>query len=263
MTSPTARELGPLAAGQRTEIDRASTELKGIQFRTVTAFNRLRDDVARLGGPADTVELRHRLADSSARIKALAAEFRQRMGQHPAKESSPAQKVLRDFQTLLRNAERLMETAKAREAASLPRPAGAAAAAAAAAAEEEAAAAAGDAERAALLEVARKQELLAVEGQLQFNEAIIEERDQAIGEIAGQIGEVHQIFQDLAVLVSDQGQMLDDIEANITRAAERTADATVQIARAERSQRSVRNKWCFLLVVAGAVLLVLLLVLLA
>ena len=257
------RELSSLA-GQRSDAEAANTELKGVQFRTVTAFNRLREDVGRLGGPADTVELRHRLADTSQRIKALAAEFRQRMGQHPAKDATATQKVLRDYQTLLRNAERLMETAKQREAASLPRPAaGTAAVAAAQQQQEEAAAARADAERQALLESQRKQELLRVEQALVFNEAIIEERDLAIGEITGQIGEVHQIFQDLAVLVNDQGEMLDDIEANISRAAERTGDASVQIAQAERSQRAARNCWFILLVVMVVVLVLLLLVLLA
>lgn len=152
------------------------------------------------------MELRRRLADSGAKVKALAAEFRTRVGSHPAKDAAATQKVLRDFQSLLRSAERLMETAKAREAASLPRPSVGRAAAAAAAQQDEAAAArAAESERAALLETQRKKELLAVEAQLTFNEAIIEERDAAIGQITGQIGEVHQIFQDLAVLVSDQG----------------------------------------------------------
>lgn len=70
-------------------------------------------------------------------------------------------------------------------------------------------------------------------------------------------------LQDLAVLVNDQGEQLNDIEANITRTAERTADANVQIQRAERLQRKARNTWCFLLLICGGVLGVLLLVLLA
>ena len=41
-----------------------------------------------------------------------------------------------------------------------------------------------------------------------FNEAIIEEREQGIQEIQQQIGEVHEIFKDLAVLVHDQGTMI-------------------------------------------------------
>lgn len=47
-------------------------------------------------------------------------------------------------------------------------------------------------------------QLLAVNTQLEYNTALIEEREQGIAEIAQQIGEVNEIFQDLAVLVNDQ-----------------------------------------------------------
>jgi len=98
-----------------------------------------------------------------------------------------------------------------------------------------------------------------IEGDVQYNEAVIEERDKAITEITGQIGEVHQIFQDLAVLVHDQGEMVDDIEANLTRAVHRTSDAHRQVVKAERSQRNARNTWCFLMMLgAGAVAILLL-----
>ena len=53
----------------------ATTELKGIQFRAVTAFNRLRDDVGRLGTAQDSVELRRRVAEGGQRFKSLALEF--------------------------------------------------------------------------------------------------------------------------------------------------------------------------------------------
>ncbi|KAL4458644.1 hypothetical protein ABPG75_013509 [Micractinium tetrahymenae] len=194
------RELGTLAAGgagggsavPTSAAEAANAELKGIQFRAVTAFNRLREDVGRLGTAADTVELRRRVADGSARFKGLAAEFKERAASHPARDSSAAQKLLRDFQSLLRSSERLMQTAKSKEAASLPRPArgGGPAAAGAAAQQQQSEAERAEQERAALLEAQRKQELLSVENALQFNEAIIEERDAAITEITGQIGEV-------------------------------------------------------------------------
>lgn len=53
------------------------------------------------------------------------------------------------------------------------------------------------------------------------------------------------------------------LQSNITRAAERTADASVQISRAERSQRSARSKWCFLLVITMIVVGLLMLIILA
>lgn len=166
-------------------------------------------------------------------------------------------------QALLKTSEKVMGHAREKEATSLPR---SSATAAAAAQHADAAAAAADGEGQSLLQESRRQqqaELAGVESSLQFNDAIIEERDAAITEISGQIGEVHQIFQDLAVLVSDQGLALDDIEANITRAAERTGGAHTQILRAERSQRSSRNRWCFLSLLAAGVVGVLLLIVLA
>ncbi|GAB4821961.1 hypothetical protein N2152v2_009007 [Parachlorella kessleri] len=248
--------------------EQANAELRSVQFKAVTAFSRLRDDVGKLGSAADTLDLRHRIGQSSDKFKELAQDFKQRVAQHPAKDSTAAQKLLRDFQGLLKNFERLMETARAKEAGSMPRPSAAQAAAVAAAAAGKAESgrsreAQEEQERQALLEGQRKQAMLRIDNELVFNEAIIEEREHAINEISGQIGEVHQIFQDLAVLVNDQGEQLNDIEANITRAAERTGDATVQIQKAERLQRKTRNTWCFLMLICMGVLGVLLLILLA
>ena len=44
-----------------------------------------------------------------------------------------------------------------------------------------------------------------MEAGLAHNAALIEERDQGIREISRQIGEVNEMFQDLAVLINDQG----------------------------------------------------------
>jgi syntaxin 7 len=50
--------------------------------------------------------------------------------------------------------------------------------------------------------------MVALETERLFNDAIIEEREQGIQEIQQQIGEVHEIFKDLAVLVHEQGIMI-------------------------------------------------------
>lgn len=47
-----------------------------------------------------------------------------------------------------------------------------------------------------------------MDNEIAFNEAIIEEREQGIQEIQQQIGEVNEIFKDLAMLVHDQGAMI-------------------------------------------------------
>lgn len=53
-----------------------------------------------------------------------------------------------------------------------------------------------------------RQEVLLLDNEIAFNEAIIEEREQGIQEIQQQIGEVNEIFKDLAVLVHEQGAMI-------------------------------------------------------
>jgi hypothetical protein len=52
---------------------------------------------------------------------------------------------------------------------------------------------------------------LFLDNEIAFNEAIIEEREQGIQEIQQQIGEVNEIFKDLAVLVHEQGTMIGNL----------------------------------------------------
>ena len=51
----------------------------------------------------------------------------------------------------------------------------------------------------------RDREVAAMEAGMVHNAALIEEREQGIREITRQIGEVNEMFQDLAVLINDQG----------------------------------------------------------
>ena len=50
--------------------------------------------------------------------------------------------------------------------------------------------------------------MLQLDNEIVFNEALIEEREQAIEEIQQQIGEVHEVFKDLATLVHAQGVII-------------------------------------------------------
>ncbi|KAL4276999.1 hypothetical protein AHAS_Ahas20G0263300 [Arachis hypogaea] len=83
-----------------------------------------------------------------------------------------------------------------------------------------------------------RQEVLFLDNEIAFNEAIIEEREQGIQEIQQQIGEVNEIFKDLAVLVHEQGAMIDDIGSNIEQSHAATAQARSQLAKASKTQRS-------------------------
>lgn len=47
-------------------------------------------------------------------------------------------------------------------------------------------------------------QVAALDQTVAYHEALIEERDAGIAEIQRQIGEVNEMFQDLAVLINDQ-----------------------------------------------------------
>ncbi|CDY38084.1 hypothetical protein Bca4012_048009 [Brassica carinata] len=107
-----------------------------------------------------------------------------------------------------------------------------------------------------------RQEVVFLDNEITFNEAIIEEREQGIREIQEQIGEVNEIFKDLAVLVNDQGVMIDDISSNIDNSQAATAQATAQLRKASKTQRANSSLTCLLILIFGIVLLIVIIVVL-
>ncbi|KAE8665703.1 Syntaxin-22 [Hibiscus syriacus] len=88
------------------------------------------------------------------------------------------------------------------------------------------------------------QEVLLLDNEIGFNEAITDEREQGIREIEEQIGQVNDIFKDLAVLVHDQGVVIDDISSNIDASSAATTQGRVQLAKGSKSVKS-RTSWCW------------------
>lgn len=80
-------------------------------------------------------------------------------------------------------------------------------------------------------------------------------------QIQQQIGEVNEIFRDLAVLVHDQGQQLYDVEAAVTDAADGAKQAEGQLIRASRHHRKTCTTLLLLLAVVAGALAVLYLIL--
>lgn len=249
MVSPRG-DKNPSSIKKLEELEGVNRELKGIHFKAVTAYNRMKDDVSKV---LRTDETRYysKVGGDAHTFGELAKEFRRVLEEHPSvKDEVSTQKIVRDFQNVLHRSEGVMKAAKEKEQRR-QRVEGDTLVGT-----TETTSSSGVQEMAALVDGRR------IENQVQYNEGLIEERDRAITEITGQIGEVHQIFQDLAVLVHDQGEMVDDIEANLTRASHKTHDAHTQLIRAERSQRRATSTWCFLAMLAGGAIGVLLLIVL-
>ncbi|THU59707.1 hypothetical protein C4D60_Mb07t04880 [Musa balbisiana] len=119
---------------------------------------------------------------------------------------------------------------------------------------------AGDDDRLLLWEQTR-QELLSLENEIAFNEAIIEEREKDIKEIHYNVQQIHEIYQDLAVLLHDQPLSIDNIDKHIEESAASTCRAKEQLYKASQCSRS-RSSWvCWVLIILVLVLVILLLVL--
>ncbi len=92
-------------------------------------------------------------------------------------------------------------------------------------------------------------QMLLAAAEVDYQEDIIRQREAGINSIQRDVHRIHDLFQDVAVHVSDQGQILDHIEANVSSAAERTREANDQLNVANRRRGTTRqNMLCLLLI---------------
>jgi syntaxin 16 len=89
----------------------------------------------------------------------------------------------------------------------------------------------------------------------------IQSRDQEISKIAQSIEELGTIFKELAVLVIDQGTILDRIDYNMEAVVEHTKTGITQLEKAEKAQKNARPMKCIVCLVITIFILLVLLVL--
>jgi len=78
-----------------------------------------------------------------------------------------------------------------------------------------------------------------------LHEAVLS-RDKEISQISKSIEELSAIFKELAVLVIDQGTILDRIDYNMESVVEHTKEGIQQLQTAERHQKSARPMKCII-----------------
>ncbi|KAI4303332.1 hypothetical protein MLD38_038977 [Melastoma candidum] len=238
-------------------------------FQINTAVNTFRRLVNTLGTPKDTPELREKLhkarlhigqvvKDTSAKLK-QASEVDHHAGVSPGKKITDA-KLAKDFQAVLGEFQKAQRLAAERETAYTPFVPQAVIPNSYSASEVDVSSEESPEQRALLMQ-SRRQEVLLLDNEISFNEAIIEEREQGIQEIQNQIGEVNEIFKDLAVLVNEQGTMIDDISTHIDNAHAATAQGKSHLVKAAKTQRANSSLACLLLVIFAVVLLIVIILL--
>ncbi|RDY11691.1 Syntaxin-22 [Mucuna pruriens] len=215
-----------------------------FQINTAVAtFRRLVDAV---GTVKDTPEHRQKLHNTRQRILQLVKETSAKLksltesdrdaNANASKKIEDA-KLARDFQTILQEFQKVQQLASERE--STYTPATPSLPTSSHSGEESVGI---DVESQPFIREQKRQEILLLDNEISFNEAMIEEREHGIREVEEQIGQVNEIFKDLAVLVHDQGVIIDDIQSNIDASAGATIQARVQLAKANKSVKS-RTSW--------------------
>ncbi|KAJ8435953.1 hypothetical protein Cgig2_023329 [Carnegiea gigantea] len=213
-------------------------------FQINTAISTFQRLVNTLGTPKDTPELREKLHKTRLHIGQLVKDTSAKLKQaseadhnvNASKQIADA-KLAKDFQAVLKEFQKAQRLAAERETAYTPFVAQSGLPSSYTASEIDVSPDKTQEQRALLVE-ARRQEVLLLDNEIAFNEAIIEEREQGIQEIQQQIGEVNEIFKDLAVLVHDQGAIIEDIGSNIENTHAATAQGRSHLAKASKSQRS-------------------------
>jgi syntaxin 7 len=100
---------------------------------------------------------------------------------------------------------------------------------------------------------------LASQDEVDFQESLIIERESEIRNIEQSVGELNELFRDVAHMVHEQGEQLDIIAENVEGVRDDTRGADVELRTASRHQKNARNKMCCLLLILAVVLTVVIL----
>eukprot|EP00262_Sarcandra_glabra_P019025 TRINITY_DN7016_c0_g1_i1.p1 TRINITY_DN7016_c0_g1~~TRINITY_DN7016_c0_g1_i1.p1 ORF type:complete len:308 (-),score=73.52 TRINITY_DN7016_c0_g1_i1:215-1138(-) len=86
-------------------------------------------------------------------------------------------------------------------------------------------------------------------GQVMDTLAEIQERHDAVKEIEKKLLDLQQIFLDMSVLVEAQGDMLDNIESQVSSAVDHVQSGTVALQKAKKLQKSSRKWMCIAIII--------------
>jgi t-SNARE complex subunit (syntaxin) len=104
-----------------------------------------------------------------------------------------------------------------------------------------------------------EQSRLADQGEVDFQESLIIERETEIRNIEQSVGELNELFRDVAHIVQEQGGQLDIISENVQNVTQDTRGANTELRSASRYQKNARNKACCLLVILAVILTIIIL----
>eukprot|EP01134_Creolimax_fragrantissima_P000470 CFRG0470T1 len=239
-------------------------------FRFSSNVNRIRDLNGLLGGPRDTQRVRQDLSriredtseiarETTDSLKELTTKDWEGSDNEKQRNKIQLQKLSRQFAALLHTFELLQKSSIQKEKETVSN---AKESLFHIHEEEEKAkqASTSTSEDTALLSYQHMIQNITLENSIEYNEALIVEREEGIRAIETSISEVNEIFRDLGAIVLEQGQMLDDIEHNVVTVHETVVAGSTEVRAAENYQKKARGKMCCLLYIFLIILAIVLLI---
>jgi t-SNARE complex subunit (syntaxin) len=241
------------------EFQQFTTELSDKLFSLTANISKLSSQAALLGTRRETDRVRERVQDllteTGDGFKEVGEGLKQVQAWH---DLGPSQKytqgkLAQEFRASLTEFQGLQRLALEKQRAS--------ATAAKAALEQDASAASAttDQGRQTQQQLQEQQPRLANQDDVDFRESLIMERESEIRNIEQSVGELNELFRDVAHMVHEQGQSLDRIDENVVRTRDDTQSADQQLRTAARHQKSARGKACCLLIILVLVLTIIIL----
>lgn len=113
-------------------------------------------------------------------------------------------------------------------------------------------------------DIEEKRDQQQVQMEQDVNLVQLREREEALRSLENDIVDVNMIFKDLAVMVHDQGEIIDSIESNVENVQVRVGEANNHLQSARKNQQAARKKkFIFFSIIACVVAVVLFVIILS
>ncbi|KAI1389148.1 t-SNARE [Hypoxylon trugodes] len=240
------------------EFSRLSQGLMNKLFHLQGNISKLKTDIGLLGTRRDNPRLRERLhttiEESTEQFKEVGEGIKkiQTWEEPTPTQKYSQQKLSREFKASLGEFQALQRTAIEKQRASVT--------AAKAALDHEGGqegVTPGEGEQLQLQQ--QEQVHLAPQDEVDFQEALITEREEEIRQIEEGVGDLNVLFQQVAQIVGEQGEVLETIENNAVNIRDDTRGADYELRSAARYQKNARSKACCLLLVLAVIMAIVLL----
>eukprot|EP00842_Homolaphlyctis_polyrhiza_P006768 jgi/Hompol1/7092/HPOL_000738-RA len=220
--------------------------VSNLIFQVSSNVSTIQRLVSLLGGARDTPEMRQQLHDVTERtrkmIKTTSVDLKRLMAFQATDDNRQIRiiqkKLSKDFEEVLKRFQDVSKIAaeKSREYVSKAR--------ALQIADDE-----GNENEPLLGRSDQLSQLQVLDAEVEFNEALIAEREQDIIGIEKSMQEINEIFRDLGTLVSEQQYLLNNIESNVNSAVVNVEGAHSELRTASTTQQRSRSIMCWIFII--------------